>query len=113
MVTQQTQITVRYLSCEKSHVKSLTSDNNTIVHDRVFVMKQLKTFYNSLYSRRSVKTERECFDYLPYINTPAISEDDQTLCDGHIKMNEIFGAFKGGGGGGGVRSILGYHDSFF
>ena len=78
----------------KSHVKSLIIDNNIIVHDQAFVMKQLKTFYSSLYSRKSVKTEKECFDYLADINTPALSEDDQTLCDGQITLNEIFGALN-------------------
>ena len=78
----------------KSHVKSLTIDNNIIVHDQAFVMKQLKTFYSSLYSRESVKSEKECFDYPSDINTPALSEDDQTLCDGQITLNEIFGALN-------------------
>ena len=78
----------------KSHVKSLIIDNNIIVHDQAFVMKQLKTFYSSLYSRTSVKTEKECSDYLADINTPALSEDDQTLCDGQITLNEIFGALN-------------------
>ena len=78
----------------KSHVKSLIIDNNIIVHDQAFVMKQLKTFYSSLYSRKSVKTEKECFDYLADINTPALSEDDQTLCDGQITLNEIFVALN-------------------
>ena len=58
----------------KSHVKSLISDNNIVVHDQVCVMKQLKTFYGSLYSRNS---EKGCFDYLTDINTVALSEDDQ------------------------------------
>ena len=54
----------------------------------------LKTFYSSLYPRKSVKTEKECFDYLSDINTPALSEDEQTLCDGQITLNEIFGALN-------------------
>ena len=78
----------------KSHVKSLIIDNNIIVHDQAFVMKQLRTFYSSLYSRKSVKTEKECFDYLADINTPALSEDDQTLCGGQITLNEILGALN-------------------
>ena len=78
----------------KSHVKSLIIDNNIIVHDQAFVMKQLKKFYSSLYSSKSVKTEKECFDYLADINTPALSEDDETLCDGQITLNEIFGALN-------------------
>ena len=61
------------------------------MHDKAFVM---KTFYSSLYSRKSAKTEKECFDYPADINTPALSEDDQTLCDGQIRLNEIFGALN-------------------
>ena len=78
----------------KSRVKSLIGDNNIVVHDQAFVVKQLKTFYSSLYSRKSVKTEKECFDYLADINTPALSEDDQTLCDVQITLNKIFGTLN-------------------
>ena len=55
-------------------------------------MKQLKTFYSLLYTRQSIKTEKERIEYLTDINAPALSEDDQTLCDGQFIMNDIFDA---------------------
>ena len=47
----------------ETHVRSLVIDN-TETHDQVTIMRKLNTCYNSLYARKSIKTEKECQDYL-------------------------------------------------
>ena len=37
------------------------------------IQKEIKSFYQSLYSRKSLKTEKQCLDYLKDINTPKIT----------------------------------------
>ena len=37
------------------------------------IQKEIKSFYQSLYSRKSLKTEKQCLYYLKDINTPKIT----------------------------------------
>ena len=58
------------------------------------IMKNLKSFYRTLYTRKSCKTERQCFEYLAEINTPVLTPDEIELCEGKLTLNEIFNALN-------------------
>ena len=79
----------------KTHVKSLSDENkNTVTHDQKLIMTKLKSFYSTLYSRKSSMSEKQCMDYLAEINTPVLSSEVKDLCDNHITLNEIFTALN-------------------
>ena len=60
----------------KTHVRSLIIDNIE-THDQVTIMRKLNTYYSSLYTRKSSKTEEECPDYLADINAPFLTNEEQ------------------------------------
>ena len=47
-------------------------------------MRKLNTYYSSLYSRKSIKTEKECPYYLADINSPILTNEEQRLCEGQL-----------------------------
>ena len=77
----------------KTHVRSLIIDNSE-THDQVTIMRKLKTYYSSLYARKSIKTEKECLDYLADVNSPILTNEEQHLCEGHLTPVEVFDALS-------------------
>ena len=77
----------------KTHVRSLIIDN-TEMHDQVTIMRKLNTYYSSLYARKSIKTEKECLDYLADINSPILTNEEQHLCEGQLMLVEVFYALS-------------------
>ena len=77
----------------KTYVKTLIIDN-MIIQDQEPIMKNLKEFYSSLYTRKSLKTEKDCLEYLAGISTPSLLKHDQCLCDGQLPLKEIFDALN-------------------
>ena len=57
-------------------------------------MLEIKTFYSNLYKRSSVKTEKECLQYLLKLSTPKLSEDEKSLCEGKLTLNEYWNALS-------------------
>ena len=57
-------------------------------------MLEIKTFYSNLYKRTSVKTEEECLQYLLKLSTPKLSEDEKSLCEGKLTLNECWSALS-------------------
>ena len=64
--------------------------DNTETHDQVTIMRKLNTYRSSLYTRKSIKTEKECLDYLADINTPIVTNEEQHLCEGQLMPVEVF-----------------------
>ena len=56
-------------------------------------MRELNTYYSSLYARKSIKTEEGCLDYLADINSQIITNEEQRLCEGQLTPVEVFDAF--------------------
>ena len=45
----------------KTHLKSLTDESkNTVTHDQKLIMTHLKSFYTTLYSKKSLMSEKQC-----------------------------------------------------
>ena len=57
-------------------------------------MRKLNTYYSSLYARKSIKTEKECLDYLADINSPILTNEEQYLCEGQLMPVEVFDALS-------------------
>ena len=47
---------------------------------------------SNLYSRKSVKTEQDCLDYLKSINAPKLSETDKETCEGKLTVRSCWNA---------------------
>ena len=65
-----------------------------IIQDQEPIRKNLREFYSSLYTRKSLKTERDCLEYLAGISAPSLSKHDQGLCEGQLSLKEIFDALN-------------------
>ena len=67
----------------KTHVKSLIDESkNTVTHDQKLIMTDLKSFYITLYSKKSLMSEKKCIEYLADINTPVYSSEMKDLITG-------------------------------
>ena len=77
----------------KTYVKTLIIDN-MITQDQEPILKNLNEFYSSLYTRKSLKTGKDCLEYLAGISAPSLSKHDQGLCEGQLSLKEIFDALN-------------------
>ena len=64
--------------------------DNQALSDPITILQQIKGFYNSLYTRKSLKTEQECLNCLNNINTPLLSEYESLNCEGKLTLKEIY-----------------------
>ena len=68
-----------FLNIEKSNSnktsskKLIKSDSEIEITGCNEIQKEIKSFYQGLYSRKSRKTEKQCLDYLKDINTPEVT----------------------------------------
>ena len=88
-----------FLTLEKSRkaktcIRRLNSESNGQIEDPQSIMLEIKTFYSNLYKRTSVKTEVECLQYLLKLSTPKLSEDEKSLCEGKLTLNECWNALS-------------------
>ena len=68
--------------------KPLSSDKD--ISDPRKISEELKNFYGSLYRRTSVHTVGECFQHLEKLNTPMLTPDEQSLCEGNDGFTKEF-----------------------
>ena len=64
------------------------------IDDLQIIMSEIKTFYSKLYKNAYVKTEEECLQYLSNLNTPVLTEDEISLCEGKLTLNECWEALN-------------------
>ena len=57
------------------------TSSDTETHDPVVIMSHIRSFYSSLYKRRSSKNEKECLEYLRSFNLPQISSCERESCE--------------------------------
>ena len=63
-----------------------------------------------------MKTEEECLQYLSKLSTPKLSEDDKSLCEGKLTLNECLNALssmKNGKSPGNDGSTKEFYVAFF
>ena len=72
--------------------KILSSDNDKEYTDPEEIMKELKIFYSSLYTRWSTMTESECLSYLRTVNIPKLTESEKDSCEGRLNKKRDMGS---------------------
>ena len=75
-------------------IRRLIIDDSIEITDQADVRKEIKTFYENLYTKKSMKTEQECFEYLAKISTPQLSEDNKAICEGNFTLQNIWEALN-------------------
>ena len=50
------------------------------------IPKEINNFYSNLYSKKSLRTEDECLQYLTSISTLQLSSTDREVCEGKITL---------------------------
>ena len=78
----------------KSHIRKVIDSNGEEITDQGNILKEIKSFYSNLYSRKSVKTEQDCLDYLKSINAPKLSELDKETCEGNLAVQSCWNALN-------------------
>ena len=78
----------------KSQLRRIFISENVETTNLDQIMQSLKSFYSTLYKRRSEKSEAECLDFLGDLNIPKLSDDDRTSCEGKLTLNEYWEALK-------------------
>ena len=71
-----------FLSLEKHNKKSscirkLLTEDGQVITNPEHIRKEIESFYENLYTKRSLKTEKECLEYLSRINTLHLSQSDK------------------------------------
>ena len=56
------------------------------------ILKEINNFYSNLYSKKSLRSEDECLQYLASISTPQLSSTDREACEGKITMQNYWEA---------------------
>ena len=54
----------------------------------------MKSFYSTLYKKRSNKTETDCSNYLKTLNLPRLADDECRLCEGELTKRECWEALQ-------------------
>ena len=67
----------------KSHVRKLINSDGFEETNPKNILANIKSFYSKLYTKRSVKTEKEIFHYLYDLNIPKLSHEAMTSCEGN------------------------------
>ena len=76
----------------KSNIRKLINSDGSEETDPKNILANIKSFYSELYTRRSVKTEKEIFDYLYDLNIPKLSHEAKTSCKGKLTVKECWNA---------------------
>ena len=64
-------------SKSKMHIRKLIApESGSEITEFACIQKEIKHFYQSLYTRASTMSEQECMEYLKQINTPKLSDED-------------------------------------
>ena len=78
----------------KSCIRKLIIDDSVEITDQAALRKEIKTFYENLYTKKSMKTEQQCFEYLEKISTPQLSENDKAICEDKLTLQNIWEALN-------------------
>ena len=90
-----------FLSLEKrnktsSCIRKLLTEDGQEITNPEHIRKEIKSFYENLYTKRSLKTEKnvlkECLEHLSRINTPHLSQSDKASCEGKLTLQIIWEA---------------------
>ena len=80
-----------FLTFEKSRkaktcIRKINYEEHGETCDPKIIMSELKMFYQNLYRKWSVKTEKECPKYISELNAPGLSLEERELCEGKLTL---------------------------
>ena len=79
----------------KTHIRKLIApESDSEITEFAYIQKEIKDFYQSLYTRSSTMSEQQCIEYLKQINTPKLSDEDKLVCKGKLSMEECRSALQ-------------------
>ena len=76
----------------KSHIHKIINTNDVEIMDEKMFLKEINNFYSNLYSKKFLRSEDECLQYLASISTPQLSSTDMEVCKGKITMQNCWEA---------------------
>ena len=78
----------------KSHILKLIGQTDDELTSPKSILNEITSFYSNLYSRKSVKTEKDCLQYLASINTPKLSESEREEGEGRLTLHKCWEALQ-------------------
>ena len=78
----------------KSHIHKLIGQTDDQLTSPKSILNEIKSFYSNLYSRKSVKTEQECLQYLASINMPKLPESEREEGEGRLTLKKCWEALQ-------------------
>ena len=76
----------------KSHMRNILTSSSQETSNQTEILYNIRSYYSSLYKRRSNKSESDCLSYLTNLNLSKLSEDQQNLCEGKLRRRECWEA---------------------
>ena len=75
--------------CEsKSHLRKILLPDCSETENPQIIVSNIQEFYESLYCRRSTKSEEECLRYIEDMSLLQLCETDIAICEGLITKNK-------------------------
>ena len=68
----------------KSHIRKILNSGSVELSEPETILSSIKSFYSTLYKKRSNKTETNCTNYLKTLNLPRLADDECRLCEGEL-----------------------------
>ena len=80
----------------KAHIQKLLANPHSSEEITEFneVQNELKRFYKNLYTKQSLKTEKDFLEYLSKFNAPKLSGSDRSIYAGKLTLNECWQALS-------------------
>ena len=75
--------TIRKLCIVNEKKEAVETDDETVI------LKHAHDFYKNLFQRKSTKSLQSCSKFLEKVNTPFLTNDQKTLCDQDITLDEL------------------------
>ena len=76
----------------KTHIQKLLANPHSPEEITEFneVQNVLKRFYKNLYTKQSLKTEKDCLEYLSKLNAPKLCNSDRSISEGKVTLHECW-----------------------
>ena len=78
----------------KSHIRKLLNSDSVEMSEPETIYSSIKSFYPTLYKKRSNTTEIDCSNYLKTLNLPRLADDKCRLCKGELTKRECWEALQ-------------------
>lgn len=74
----------------KTHLRKILNDQGEEISDAKLILRELRTYYESLYRSKNNTTEEECLDFIKNIHVQKLSPERAQKCEGKLSLQECF-----------------------